>query len=210
IISDLDLTNHTRKKARHLSGGLQRKLCIALTLLGNSKLVLLDEPTTGLDPISKRNLWKRLHCEFPPMIDRTLVLSTHSSNEAEVNCSRIGLFISGHLRCIGTRQELKKQFSKGFQLTLSLKMPRDDTFDRHVTCEIPEIIEKCQRGNVLQYYIPKDAFDSYIWLLTAVQRVQQIDGVENCFITECPLDQIILDLLEESANENTDDTDCAV
>ncbi|GFY42017.1 ATP-binding cassette sub-family A member 5 [Trichonephila inaurata madagascariensis] len=209
IISDLDLTNHTRKKARHLSGGLKRRLCIALTLLGNSKLVLLDEPTTGMDPISKRNLWKRLHCEFPPMIDRTLVLSTHSSNEAEVNCSRIGLFISGHLRCIGTSQELKKQFSKGFQLTMSLKMPRDDMFDRHITDEIPEVIEKCQRGNVLQYYIPIDAFDSYICLLTAVQRVQQIGGVENCFITECPLDQIILDLLEESANTNTEDTDCA-
>ncbi|GFT61858.1 ATP-binding cassette sub-family A member 5 [Nephila pilipes] len=209
IISDLDLTDHTRKQAKHLSGGLQRRLCIALTLLGNSKLVLLDEPTTGMDPISKQNLWKRLHCEFPPMIDRTLILSTHSSNEAEVNCSRIGLFISGILRCIGTSQELKKQFSKGFELTIRMKASRDDAFNSLLSNVIPGIIEKGQRGATLQYYIPKEAFNTFLELFIAVEKVQNINGVKNCFIIECSLDQLILDLLEESTIENTEDNECA-
>ncbi|GBM42149.1 hypothetical protein AVEN_99065-1 [Araneus ventricosus] len=52
----------------------------------------LDEPTMGLDPVSKRHLWKKLHREIPATSDRTLILTTHSSNGAEVNLSRNGLF----------------------------------------------------------------------------------------------------------------------
>ncbi|KAF8767702.1 ATP-binding cassette sub-family A member 3 like protein [Argiope bruennichi] len=209
IMKDLALGSHATKRARHLSGGYQRKLSIALSLLGNSKLVLLDEPTTGMDPVSKQRLWSKLHKDFPSTSDRTLIVTTHSSNEAEINCTRIGLFIDGNLRCLGTSQALKKQFSIGYELTVRLRNGEIEKFNRFLISEIREAFEKSQRGLTLQYYIPAKAFKSMSALFTEVVKIQSFDDVEDCFITECSLDQIILDLLSQ-ANAQIGDEECSV
>ncbi|CAL1272477.1 unnamed protein product [Larinioides sclopetarius] len=190
IMKDLDMESHAKKRAKHLSGGYKRKLSIALSLLGNSNLVLLDEPTTGMDPVSKQYLWKKLHQEFPETSDRTLILTTHSSNEAEVNCSRIGLFMDGNLRCEGSSQALKKEFTKGFELTVKLKNEDTEKFISFLMSEIPDSFEKFHRGITLHYYIPTHAFTSMSELFTAVEKIQKFESVEDCFICECSLDQV--------------------
>ncbi|GBL88242.1 ATP-binding cassette sub-family A member 5 [Araneus ventricosus] len=210
LMKDLGMESHAKKRARHLSGGNQRKLSIALSLLGDSNLVLLDEPTTGMDPVSKQHLWKKLHQEFPAASDRTLILTTHSSNEAEVNCSRIGLFMDGNLRCLGTSQALKKEFNKGYELTVRLRNEDNQKFNSFLESEIPEVFEKSRRGVKLQYYIPTQAFKSMSELFMAVGKIQAFKGIEDCFISECSLDQIILDFLSQANTQITGDDECAV
>ncbi|GIY92606.1 ATP-binding cassette sub-family A member 8-A [Caerostris extrusa] len=122
LLKELGLESNAKSNADHLSGGSKRKLCVILSLLGNSRLVLLDEPTTGVDPLSKDILWRRLHLEFPPSKDRTLVLTTHSASEAEDHCSRIGLLVNGSLKCSGTSQELKDKFSKRLPINSQIKI----------------------------------------------------------------------------------------
>ncbi|GIY72767.1 ATP-binding cassette sub-family A member 8-A [Caerostris extrusa] len=210
LIKELDIEGGAKLKAKFLSGGYKRKLCVILSLLGKSRMVLLDEPTTGIDPVSKQRLWKRLHQEFSSGVDRTLILTTHSSNEAEVNCSRIGLFMDGFLRCAGTSQELKDKFSKGYELTVKLSHSEDDKLNEFIATEIPEAIRKGQRGTSLQYYIPRQSFKLMSELFTSVSKIQSFDGVEDCFIRECSLDQIILDILEDTNFPSSQETDCAV
>jgi ABC-2 type transport system ATP-binding protein len=105
LIEVFNLTSVLKQKAKTLSGGWQRKLSIALALINDPEILFLDEPTLGLDVISRRELWK--------VIDslkgkKTIILTTHYMEEAEKLSDRIGIMSEGKLRCIGTAEELKK------------------------------------------------------------------------------------------------------
>ncbi|CAL1272476.1 unnamed protein product [Larinioides sclopetarius] len=193
------------KKAGHLSMGLQRKLTVALSLLGNSKIVLLDEPTTGMDPISKNYFWKKLHKEFPGTTERTLILTTKSSNEAGVNCARIGLFSDGTLRSLGTTETFKKETSKGFQMNIKLKNRDNRKMKNYIMSEIPKAVGKYNKGAVLQYYIPREAFKSMSELFMAVAKIQAFKNVESCFICQRPLNEIFLETLCRDNTQITED-----
>jgi ABC-type multidrug transport system ATPase subunit len=81
--------------------GMRRRLSIAISLVSKPKIIFLDEPTTGLDPDSRRGLWNILQ-ECKKEKNRAMVLTTHSMEEADVLCNRIGIVNKGVLRCIGT------------------------------------------------------------------------------------------------------------
>ena len=94
------------KKAGTLSGGWQRKLSIAMALIGEPKILFLDEPTLGLDVISRSELWDMIRALKGQI---TIVLTTHYMEEAEALSSRIGIMKSGELIAVGTADELKKK-----------------------------------------------------------------------------------------------------
>jgi ABC-type multidrug transport system ATPase subunit len=81
--------------------GMKRRLSIAISLVANPKIVFLDEPTTGLDPETRRQLWNILQdCKNDKR--RAMILTTHSMEEADVLCNRIGIVNNGVLKCIGS------------------------------------------------------------------------------------------------------------
>ena len=98
-----------------LSGGQKRKLCTALSLIGNSNIILLDEPTSGMDPISKKSLWDLLK-EYKK--NKIIVITTHSLDEAEYLGDRIGIMSDGHFICCGTSSFLKSKYPCGFNINL--------------------------------------------------------------------------------------------
>jgi ABC-type multidrug transport system ATPase subunit len=81
-----------RKFASQLSGGMRRRLSVAMALAGNPKIVFMDEPTSGLDPLSKRQLWDIVSASKQ---GRCMILTTHSMEEADVLCNRIGIIARG-------------------------------------------------------------------------------------------------------------------
>lgn len=97
------------KQASKLSGGWQRKLSIALALISKPKVLFLDEPTLGLDVISRRELWKTIESLKDKM---TIILTTHYMEEAESLSSRIGIMSEGDLLFVGTKEELFAQTQK--------------------------------------------------------------------------------------------------
>ena len=86
-----------------------RRLSLAIALIGNPSFILLDEPTTGLDPETKRKIWE---CISNIKKNRSILLTTHSMEEASVLSDRIGILVKGELKCIGTEMELKKIYSQ--------------------------------------------------------------------------------------------------
>ena len=94
------------KKAKTLSGGWQRKLSIALSLINNPKILFLDEPTLGLDVIARKELWQVIN-ELKGKI--TIILTTHYMEEAESLSDRIGIMVKGSLIDVGTAEELIKK-----------------------------------------------------------------------------------------------------
>ena len=105
----------TRISSR-LSGGMRRRLALAIAMCGNPPLVVADEPTTGLDPQHRRQVWDLLNTIKS---NRVLWLTTHSLDEADVLCTDIGILVEGELRALGTPLHLKSRFGSGHKLVLS-------------------------------------------------------------------------------------------
>ncbi|KAG5230027.1 ABC transporter family member [Salix suchowensis] len=110
-LAQVKLTESAKVRARSYSGGMRRRLSVAISLLGDPKLVILDEPTTGMDPISRRHVWDIIQNTKK---GRAIVLTTHSMEEADVLSDRIGIMAKGRLRCIGNSIRLKSKFGTGF------------------------------------------------------------------------------------------------
>jgi ATP-binding cassette subfamily A (ABC1) protein 3 len=101
------LRPHADKQTEQYSGGNKRKLSLAVALIGAPKVVLLDEPSTGVDPVSRRAMWSIISGAKK---NRAVVLTTHALEEADVLCDRIGIMVNGALQCLGTSQHLKSKF----------------------------------------------------------------------------------------------------
>ena len=104
--------------AKDLSGGSRRKLSVAIALCGNSKFIMLDEPTSGMDLQARRALWNMLRAY---RAGRIIILSTHYMDEADVLGDRIGIMSHGKLVCLGTPLFLKNRYGVGYNLTLEKK-----------------------------------------------------------------------------------------
>ena len=115
LLTKLSLKSKMNCECETLSGGQKRKLCIALALIGNSKLILLDEPTSGMDIIAKRELWEFLKNYKD---NKIIILTTHSLDEAEYLGDRIGIMSEGSFICSGTSSYLKNKYPCGFNINL--------------------------------------------------------------------------------------------
>ncbi|XP_051194420.1 ABC transporter A family member 8 isoform X1 [Lolium perenne] len=98
------------------SGGMKRRLSVAISLIGDPKVVYMDEPSSGLDPASRKDLWNAVKSAKQ---DRAIILTTHSMEEAEVLCDRIGIIANGTLQCIGNSKELKTKYGGSYVLTIT-------------------------------------------------------------------------------------------
>lgn len=120
IATELNVIDHIDKKVSELSGGNRRKLSTAVSLIGNPNLIYLDEPSTGMDPGAKRNLWNVLSRVRNSGI--SIILTSHSMEECEALCTRIAIMVNGEFKCLGSIQHLKNKFSKGFILNVKMKL----------------------------------------------------------------------------------------
>lgn len=105
----------------NLSGGNKRKLNFAIALMHNPNLILLDEPSTGVDPESRRIMWRNIN-EIPLHSKNfNMILSTHSMEEAEILCDTIGWMVAGNFVCLGNPEKLKIKYSPEYYISLKFK-----------------------------------------------------------------------------------------
>ncbi|XP_068022332.1 retinal-specific phospholipid-transporting ATPase ABCA4 isoform X2 [Melanerpes formicivorus] len=124
MLEDMGLTHKRNEEAQNLSGGMQRKLSVAIAFVGEAKVVVLDEPTSGVDPYSRRSIWDLL---LKYRSGRTIILSTHHMDEADILGDRVAIISQGKLFCSGSPVFLKSCFGSGFYLTLVRKMKNTRT-----------------------------------------------------------------------------------
>ncbi|XP_071532999.1 cholesterol transporter ABCA5-like [Panulirus ornatus] len=118
-VKGLEIEEHKKKMSKDCSGGTKRKLSYIISMIGSPQVVLLDEPSTGMDPKSKRFLWNSILASFKGQ--RSAILTTHSMEEADALCSRIGILVQGGLRCVGAIQHLKNKYGGGYNLEIKVK-----------------------------------------------------------------------------------------
>lgn len=137
LLTDLEIKNKCDDLSQNLSGGQKRKLCIAIALIGNSEIVFLDEPTSGMDITNRRKLWDILK-KFAK--DRIIVLTTHYMEEASVLGKRIGVLSAGKMKCTGTPLFLINRYGKNISLTLVKHYLKHNTSDDSINQEICSFI----------------------------------------------------------------------
>jgi len=116
LLRHLQLEDFADKNADSLSGGNKRKLSVGIALIGNPPIVILDEPSTGVDPQARRSMWKLISST---MANRSVILTTHSMEECEALAGRIGIMAGGRLRCLGSASHLKTRFGHGYQISVT-------------------------------------------------------------------------------------------
>jgi lipooligosaccharide transport system ATP-binding protein len=107
LLDFVELRDKASVKIGNLSGGMKRRLVLARSLINKPELLILDEPTTGLDPHSRRSVWDKLH--YLKSRGTTLLLTTHYMEEAEVLCDRVGIMDSGRIVVIDRPSSLMNQ-----------------------------------------------------------------------------------------------------
>uniref|UniRef100_A0A8C5SLS5 ABC transporter domain-containing protein n=1 Tax=Laticauda laticaudata TaxID=8630 RepID=A0A8C5SLS5_LATLA len=156
ISQALQLRGHFKKTIKTLAAGLTRKLCFALSMLGNPTLMLLDEPTTSLDPKGKRLVWRAIQTMLQEK-DEGVILTTHHMEEAEVLCDRVAIMVSGQLRCLGSIQYLKSKFGKNYLLQIKVKgVEQGDLVNTEVLKIFPQAARQERISTLLAYKIPME------------------------------------------------------
>merc|ERR1719399_1548040 len=124
-----------------------------MALIGEPEVVFLDEPTTGLDPETKRNIWALLD---KVKRGRCIILTTHSMDEADALCGRIGIMSHGLMRCIGTNLHLKNRYGNGYKVEIRFDPEQLDTAHSFIMQLMPSASLESSSKNTREYQISRD------------------------------------------------------
>ena len=164
VIAQLGLIAETNKSIGALSGGQRRRILIGLALLGSPPLLVLDEPTTGLDPSSRRAVWGVIRGAVAD--GTTVILSTHYMEEAEHLSDRIGVIASGRLIAFGTLDELLARVDRSYRL--SYRDPIDPLSDLRIRycASFAEAQQHITRELLSEYSIARASLEDVYFRLT--------------------------------------------
>ncbi|KAF3322079.1 ABC transporter A family member 7 [Carex littledalei] len=140
------------KQVRTYSGGMKRRLSVAISLIGDPMVVYMDELSTGLDPASRNNLWNVVKRAKK---DRAIILTTHSMEEAEVLCDRLGIFVDGSFQCLGNPKELKARYGGSYVFTITTSAEQEREVQTLVRCLSPNAKKIYHISGTQKFEIPK-------------------------------------------------------
>uniref|UniRef100_M0RA83 ATP binding cassette subfamily A member 5 n=1 Tax=Rattus norvegicus TaxID=10116 RepID=M0RA83_RAT len=205
ITKALDLKEHLQKTVKKLPAGIKRKLCFALSMLGNPQVTLLDEPSTGMDPRAKQHMWRAIRTAFKNK-KRAALLTTHYMEEAEAVCDRVAIMVSGQLRCIGTVQHLKSKFGKGYFLEIKLKDWIEnleiDRLQREIQYIFPNASRQESFSSILAYKIPKEDVQSLSQSFAKLEEAKHTFAIEEYSFSQATLEQVFVELTKEQEEED--------
>lgn len=140
------------KQVGKYSGGMKRRLSVAISLIGDPKVVFMDEPSTGLDPASRNNLWSVVK---EAKKNRAIILTTHSMEEAEVLCDRLGIFVDGGFQCLGNPKELKARYGGTYVLTMTTPSENEQEVEQLVHRLSPNASRIYHISGTQKFELPK-------------------------------------------------------
>ncbi|GFR23039.1 ATP-binding cassette sub-family A member 17 [Trichonephila clavata] len=196
LLKMANLAEHADKQTQYYSGGNKRKLSVTLSLIGSPPLILLDEPTAGVDLVSRRKIWNILS-QARKSTGTAVILTTHSVEEREALCDRLAIMVNGHFRCLGSVQQLKSRYGQGY--TVIIKMKREHWDNQNVLNDIKRYVQsnltaaclKDAHQGMLQYHVG-DPFITLSYLFKFMADMKYEFNLEDYLISDTSLEQIFL------------------
>lgn len=210
-VKSLRIKEHSEKEAKKLSGGTKRKLSYIISMLGDPKVVLMDEPSTGMDPKSKRFLWDTISAAFDND-RRGAILTTHYMDEADALCSRVAIMVNGQIECIGSTQRLKQRYGGGYLLEAKLPggLSEESTENKMVELKqyIKEVFPGAQHrekfGDRVIFEIPTSNVESLSHTFTTLEKAKSTIGIEEYSFSQATLEQVFLEFAKHQLDEEED------
>ncbi|XP_023723147.1 ATP-binding cassette sub-family A member 5 isoform X3 [Cryptotermes secundus] len=207
-LRDIDLIDKANTFAKHLSGGEKRKLSVGIAVIGDPRIIILDEPTAGVDPYSRRHMWSVLQNRRH---GKVILLTTHFMDEADILADRKAVVSKGRLRCCGSSLFLKNKFGIGYHLTLVLEgVSREHAITRLVTSHVPKAEKARRHGRELSFILPHNAVENFAPLFSAIEheintRASRL-GISSYGVSMTTLEEVFLHLERLERDEETDGT----
>ncbi|CAG9529673.1 unnamed protein product [Cercopithifilaria johnstoni] len=212
-IENLGLSASRNKLAVYLSGGMKRKLCIGIALIGGSKLVILDEPTAGVDAHARRSIWDIL---IRNKKGRTIILSTHHMDEADLLADRIAIVSEGQLQVAGSPLFFKRKFGNGLYLNISKTSSSAEVFGSSVENFLMKqtdgkcvVVEQYENEELYRLPINLTAYELKE-LFEKIEKAKHELDISNYSITSPTLRQIFMQLApaEQASLKKSYDGSC--
>ena len=203
----LEKKRHTASKA--LSGGQRRRLSVAIAMVGDSQVVLLDEPSSGLDPKSRRVTWDMLR---EAKKNRAIVLTTHFMDEADALGDRIAIMGHGELICCDTPLALKVRYGVGYTLSFDMGVVSSKGHDEEEKTDVDSRKDLCavvkkhvssavmtsSSAGELSFRLPTNASSSFPPLLEILENEHSRFGIETWGLSMTTLEEVFLSLTKRA------------
>lgn len=186
------LNVHKAKLSKTLSGGYKRKLSLAIAMIAESKVLILDEPTSGMDPESRRKVW-----DFLQLIrhDRLILMTTHHMEEADALGDRIAVMSHGQVKCCGSALFLKKVFNAGYHLRISKSANWNQAaFDQLVGTKykLNEKLENMTPHELMYMFDADETGQVLPPLFDELEKVKERVGIFGFGITVSTMDDVFM------------------
>ncbi|KAG0019644.1 hypothetical protein BGZ82_011827 [Podila clonocystis] len=193
-LNAVSLVPFENRLTKGLSGGEKRRLSIAIALVGNPGIVFLDEPTTGLDISVRRLIWDIIgHAKQ----GRTIILTTHSMEEAEILCAKIGIMAKGTLRCIGNQIRLKELYGRGFKITFACRPESVERASAYIASLLPADAKR------LDSFVTQESWEFETQpgliqrLFEEIEANKQTVGIDDWGLSQTTLEEVFLRIIQD-------------
>jgi len=199
MLSKVNLLDAQNRYSAKYSGGMKRRLSVAIAILGSPKVIYLDEPSTGLDPKSRKDLWGVIN---EAKKTSSIILTTHSMEEADAICDRLMIMSEGEMKCIGVSADLKNRFGEGFKVSIQVsKGNKEEPADEFVHKLVPGAILLNELAGTRNYNVPKEGvfLDS---IFDEFEKNKERLHITDWAITNTTLEEVFLRIsLEEGKKQ---------
>ncbi|KAG9301727.1 hypothetical protein G9A89_002959 [Geosiphon pyriformis] len=185
------------------SGGMKRRLSMIISTIGDPQIIFMDEPTTGMDPVNRRHVWKFVE-NFKR--GRVIVLTTHSMEEADILGDRIGVIAHGQLRALGTSIHLKNRFNTGYRVLLVTNPQNSPLIKNLIKNLIPSAVLKDDSWGALIYELSIAVLPSLIKWLEDNEDISSSQSGKSLItswgVSQKSLEEAFLKIIQETNRNN--------
>ena len=191
MIAEVGLKEKAHVRSSMLSGGQKRKLSVGIALIGDSKIIILDEPTSGMDPYSRRSTWNIIQRNKK---NRLILLTTHFMDEADILGDRIAIMADGELRCVGSSLFLKKTYGVGYTFTV-VKETQGNTSNnivKTIRSHVAEAEILNDVGAEVSFRLPFNATPRFVDLFTDIDAHKSTLNIAQYGISVTTLEEVFI------------------
>ncbi|CAJ0942040.1 unnamed protein product, partial [Mesorhabditis belari] len=203
VIHAIGIGIYAKRQIKGYSGGNKRRLSLGMALVGLPDVLLLDEPTTGVDPKARRIIWNILSKVREQ--GTAIVLTSHSMDECEALCTELAIMVYGQFRCYGSCQHIKSRYGAGYTLLVRLRPDRDP---RQATQKIlgtfRGAVLKEEHVQQLNFEVPKRDGETWSSLFEEIERIAQDLDFEDYSLSQTTLEQVFLEFSRDAGVSSDD------
>eukprot|EP01062_Namystynia_karyoxenos_P055235 TRINITY_DN45_c0_g1_i1.p1 TRINITY_DN45_c0_g1~~TRINITY_DN45_c0_g1_i1.p1 ORF type:complete len:1842 (+),score=630.41 TRINITY_DN45_c0_g1_i1:449-5527(+) len=191
LMQQVGITQYADRPCGRYSGGNRRKLSLAIALMGRPPVVFLDEPSTGVDPKARRGMWDLIRSVAS---ERSVVLTSHSMEEVDALCDRVGIMSQGRMIHLGTPQHLRSRSGGGYLLQAATGAEEDaGRFVDWALSTFPgsSVTERC--GRSVSVSLPAAHVGGLAALFRTLRDEKRRLGLESYAVSQTTLEQVFLD-----------------